>query len=236
MLFPVVFTGLGLILLAVFLKFRVKQQRIKAVIMKSLVSMCFIASAISSLVKLIGSDNALFGAIITAGLIFGMLGDIWLDFKYIYRDDEYIFTISGFVVFAIGHILFNTALAMKYLPQVSKACVIIPVAFGIVCGVATFFGEKPMKVKYGRYKNISSVYCAIITSFVAFSITLSFFTGFRHIELIVLNAAGIFFLISDLILNGTYFGEGKDRPVDIITNHITYYIAQFAIAFSLCLL
>ena len=41
---------------------------------------------------------------------------------------------------------------------------------------------------------------------------------------------GVFFIISDLILSGTYFGEGKNRPVDIITNHATYYLAQFIIA------
>ncbi len=49
-------------------------------------------------------------------------------------------------------------------------------------------------------------------------------------------AGGIFFLISDLILSGTYFGEGKNRPVDIIINHVTYYIAQFLIASSLLFL
>ena len=43
----------------------------------------------------------------------------------------------------------------------------------------------------------------------------------------------IFFLISDLILSGTYFGEGKNRPVDVVTNHVTYYVGQFLIALSL---
>ena len=28
----------------------------------------------------------------------------------------------------------------------------------------------------------------------------------------------------------TYFGEGKRRPVDIVTNHVSYYAAQFVIA------
>lgn len=35
------------------------------------------------------------------------------------------------------------------------------------------------------------------------------------------------------ILFGTYFSTGKDRPVDVITNHATYYIAQFIIATSI---
>ena len=44
---------------------------------------------------------------------------------------------------------------------------------------------------------------------------------------------GVLFVISDLILSGTYFGVGKNRPVDIITNHVSYYLAQFVIASSI---
>ena len=45
--------------------------------------------------------------------------------------------------------------------------------------------------------------------------------------------AVLLFAASDLILSGTYFGEGKDRPVDIVLNYLTYYPAQYLIAFSL---
>ena len=47
------------------------------------------------------------------------------------------------------------------------------------------------------------------------------------------SVLSLFASISDLILSGTYFGEGKDRPVDVITNHAAYYIAQFIIATSI---
>ena len=40
----------------------------------------------------------------------------------------------------------------------------------------------------------------------------------------------VLFLISDLILSGTYFGTGKRRPKDVISNHIFYYAAQYLIA------
>ena len=58
----------------------------------------------------------------------------------------------------------------------------------------------------------------------------------NHFDVMTLNimfVGLVFFLISDLILSGTYFGEGKDRPVDVITNHAAYYIAQFIIATSI---
>ena len=59
------------------------------------------------------------------------------------------------------------------------------------------------------------------------------YTQFSSVATMVLVGGGVLFAISDLILSGTYFGEGKERPVDIITNGVTYYLAQFAIAFSL---
>ena len=50
---------------------------------------------------------------------------------------------------------------------------------------------------------------------------------------VMLFVGGTLFAISDLILCGTYFGVGKERPVDLISNAVTYYAAQFIIAFSL---
>jgi hypothetical protein len=46
----------------------------------------------------------------------------------------------------------------------------------------------------------------------------------------------ILFAVSDLVLSGTYFGKGKDRPVDIIFNYLTYYPGQFLIAYALSFL
>ena len=40
------------------------------------------------------------------------------------------------------------------------------------------------------------------------------------------------FAASDLILGGTYFGQGHNRPGDVIANHTLYYAAQFLIAVS----
>ena len=51
--------------------------------------------------------------------------------------------------------------------------------------------------------------------------------------LTLMFAGLVLFLVSDLILSGTYFGEGKNRPVDVVSNHVTYYFGQFLIALSL---
>ena len=46
----------------------------------------------------------------------------------------------------------------------------------------------------------------------------------------------VLFALSDLVLSGTYFGVGKERPVDIASNYILYYAGQFLIALSLAFL
>ena len=83
---------------------------------------------------------------------------------------------------------------------------------------------------------ISTLYGALLFFMTAFAIFSAVFAGIAaNKHLLVMGIGGVFFAISDLILSGTYFGEGKNRPVDIVTNHVTYYIAQFVIAGSLLL-
>ena len=57
--------------------------------------------------------------------------------------------------------------------------------------------------------------------------------GRRETPLNLLFIGGVFFALSDLILSGTYFGVGKERPVDLALNYLTYYPAQFLIASAL---
>ena len=57
--------------------------------------------------------------------------------------------------------------------------------------------------------------------------------GFQAAPFNMILAGGVLFAISDLILSGTYFGIGKTRAVDLISNTVTYYAAQYLIAFSL---
>ena len=65
------------------------------------------------------------------------------------------------------------------------------------------------------------------------SISFAIMYKFNNWTLNLIAIGGILFASSDLILSGTYFGEGKERPIDITINSVLYYFAQFAIAFSL---
>ena len=106
---------------------------------------------------------------------------------------------------------------------------------GVIAGLVIYFGDKIMKLKYhGNYKLISALYGALLFFVTAFAFNNSVLAGVKeNLHLMAFFIGGVFFIISDIILSGTYFGEGKDRPVDIVTNHVTYYIAQFIIASSI---
>lgn len=230
--------ALGLIGLAIFLRLRVKASTAKAAMAKSFVSAMFVSAGVSAFLNssALAQPIGWFGFFVIIGLLFGLFGDIWLDLKFVYRDDENTHTFAGFLAFAAGHILFIYGI-IRYFGDASKLLyIILPIVLGIILGCTTVLGAKLMKLEYGKYKAISMFYASILITMTLLSGSLALMNSFKVMTLNFMFVGGVFFLISDLILSGTYFGKGKDRPVDIITNHVTYYIAQYLIASSLLFL
>ncbi len=231
-----IFLGLGFIFLVLFCKERVKACSPLAVIYKSLASASFMGIAVSALfASIAGTDNTL-GFFVIFGLLFGLFGDIWLDLKWVYPNDNKIWTFAGFYVFAVQHVLITIGLFINFIiPRgnnfilISAIMIIVGVAAGIL---NVLFLEKPMKLKYGEYKKVSGFYGGILISMPLLTGALAIMTNFHYATIDFMFFGEVFFLISDLILSGTYFGEGKNRPVDVITNHATYYIGQFLIALA----
>ena len=220
----------GAVLLFFFLKEKVKAYSVKAVMFKAAASICFVAVAAVSLFA--KGHNAL-SIFVTLGLFFGVLGDIWLDFKYVFKEHDKIFTYAGFIMFALGHACYITGMYLEFFNGQSPLYIILPLIGGLLISVCNLFIAKPMKLDYSGYKVISIIYGFFLFSMTLSSLSLSIMMGFNNVALIMIFAGGLLFTISDLILSGTYFGKGKERPVDIITNSVTYYLAQFVIAFAI---
>ncbi len=219
----------GLIFLCVFLKLRVKKATAKAAVVKSMISVCFILSW----VVLQHMHPSAFASLLGGGLLFGLLGDIWLDLKFCYREDSDFFTRMGFLSFGIGHVFYMAAVVAGSVGGFKPLSILPALGVAVVAALAVFFGEKMMKLKYGKYKIISTVYGGVLFLMTAFALFAGLFAGAaQNKHLIVMAIGGALFIVSDLILSGTYFGQGKNRPVDIITNHVAYYVAQFVIAAS----
>ena len=224
---------IGTILLGVFLFFRVKEKRVTAVIIKSFVSLMFIITAI---VAFLTSQNpkSLFIVFVLIGLFFGLLGDILLDVKYISVNHELLFTKLGFLAFGIGHICYITGLFSKFFDfQNNPLYLIIPIVVSVAVATFTVLMEKFTPIRYEKMKIFVAVYALILFLVTSLYMSAAIQYGW-HATLLNLMAIGfIFFALSDLILNNTYFSTGFSGPIFIITNHVFYYIGQFLIAVAL---
>ena len=225
----IIFTSVGALLVTLFLCEKNRQYSVKATLLKTRSSLFFIATCSVGLYMHEQNRLSLF---IMLGLLLGLLGDIWLDLKYVFREKDKVFTYAGFIAFAFGHVLYLSGLISYYYQGQNVLYLILPFVGGILGGFLTIALEKPMKLHYGNMKLISLIYASILFSMVFMTLSFCIMYQFQVTNLILFFIGGVLFLASDLILSGTYFGEGKERPVDIITNTVTYYSAQYIIAFS----
>lgn len=115
----------------------------------------------------------------------------------------------------------------------SALYIILAIALDIILSVLTILMEKPLKLEYGKFKIISFCYALCLFGSCSFGLFLAIENGFSIVPLNLFLIGAILFAISDLVLSGTYFGKGKERPIDFILNYTTYYAAQFIIALML---
>ena len=136
-------------------------------------------------------------------------------------------------MFGVGHILYITGMLLSYYPVGKPIMVIVPILLAVVMSVGNAILEKPMKLHYGELRPVVIAYGVLLFGMVLISGSLALAHGWKETPLNLLFVGGVFFAISDLILSGTYFGVGKERPIDLALNYITYYTAQFLIASAL---
>ena len=238
MLMPVSLCVIGAILLVIFLARRVKYGcSPETTVSKSMVSVGFMCTAVSALASNNFSfQNSRYCAFVILALLFGLLGDIWLDLKYAHAESGIPYTYAGFATFLFGHLLYDAGLISRFYIKGHPMYLTVPAIISVSFAVVIWFPADLFKVKYGKFKPMVAAYSPVVASITVFSASLAILNGFTCVSLDIFFFASISFLFSDLILNGTYFGSGKNRPVDVIINHTSYYIAQYAIALSLCFL
>ena len=233
MLYWIIPLSLGIVSLAVFLYFRVKEQRVKAVVLKGITSLFFIATGIVAFL-LSKNPRVTFGVLVIIGLFFGLLGDVFLDIKFITKKHEYLFTALGFITFGIGHICFTTGLFLNFYDfSKSVLYIIIPAIISLVFVFLTLLMEKISKIKYGNMKPYVVGYGLVIFFAVTMYFSVALEHNFQLINLDMMFGGLVLFALSDLILNNTFFAPNCNTPAYVISNHVVYYIAQFVIASSL---
>lgn len=165
---------------------------------------------------------------ILPGLVFGLIGDIYLDMKYVYPESDTLYTFVGFGAFILGHVFYLIFLLNQY--GSLGTGLIISAIIGVIGGVVIYLTENLMKLKYGRFRLISAFYAALLIFVTVYAGFICFarFSTSRFLFFIGL----VLFLISDLILSQIYFGKNKNTPKNSILNHSAYYLAQILIASS----
>ena len=222
--------ALGALMLVFYLIEKCKNYSLKGVLLKSVVSLLFLATALVA--AGLNPDHYL-NVFIIGGLILGLLGDIWLDLKYVYPQDDKKYTYAGFIVFGVGHILYVAGMLIEFFNWTDWVYILIPLLGGLAFTALNLILEKPLKLQFKDLKLIVTIYAFLLALTPLTGLMLCIYTSFQVPSLIMLFIGGISFAVSDLVLSNTYFGEGHERPIDFILNYITYYGAQFLIAFSI---
>ncbi len=221
----------GAALLAAYIREKIRAYSVRALLLKSLVSALFVAVGVygSWLSASRGSASPL-GPCVVLGLVCGLLGDIWLDLKYVFPEKDEPFTYAGFCVFGLGHLLFIAGMLLSFFPAGQPLLLLAPILLALALSLGNALLEKPMKLSYGKFKPVVIAYGAVLFAMVLLAGTLALSRGWRETPLNLLFIGGVSFAVSDLILSGTYFGVGKERPVDLVLNYLSYYTGQFLIA------
>ena len=218
--------AIGIVLLFFYVKEKIRAYTVKAVILKALVSACFMGVAAAAAMD---CYRPFYAFCITMGLLFGLLGDIWLDLKFVHPESDSAYTFAGFWSFAAGHAFFITGMIVSYGAPLIR--IVIPAVIAAAVGIANVYAGPALKLEYGRFKKITQFYGSILFAMTLIAGSLAMWHG--GLCLLLMFIGGISFIISDLVLSGTYFGKDHEKPIDFILNYVFYYGAQFLIALSI---
>ena len=228
----IIFLTIGVVITAVFTIKRTHKSSPRLLMLKALSSAFFVFTAITSFAF---NDNVplLVGIPAVIGAVFGLLGDVALDLKYVYPQDHDVYLKGGFTSFSIGHLFYIISIFFSYgLSFGNYAYAIFGLAVLIISVPVT---EKLMKLDYNKFKLITLMYSAILGFTDALSFSVLFTEGVSVHT--VLHSVGLtLFLLSDAVLSGLYFAKDekkKNSRPSIIANHIFYYSAQYILAVSL---
>ncbi len=216
----------GAILLVIYIIMCHKQRNVKGLFVKSFVSVCYLLTCAFAILS--NPEQYYFGVLVMVGGILGLMGDIYLDQKWMYDEHRDDYLRIGFICFGLGHVFYIWALyRMVVLEPIHR---IMPLIIGLAFVIFTLLTEKPTKQHYGKFKPFVAGYGLMLGYTTALSIRIFRLTGYKFALFFGLGCA--FFAISDIVLSQMYFGKNKNNSVTFTINIIAYYLAQFLIALS----
>lgn len=218
-----------------FMKVRCKGHSKTDVVLKAICSACLLVIAgwalhINMLLK---GEFSYMGFLIFLGGLVGDEGDLFLGLSHLNKETKRRNMLTGIIGFGVGHVLYCLAVILKYRENATAVALAIPVVIGLVLAISVGVFRRNMGLHFGRYLPAVVTYVFLLTFSVALSVSLNIATNWESRQLNLFGLGMILFIVSDVILSGMYFGKMANSPRAVITNHATYYAAQWLIAFSI---
>lgn len=219
---------IGSLLLLAYILVCCKKRNVIGLEVKSLVSVFYISTAALAVFE--KPENFKYGLLIILGGILGLLGDVYLDQKWIHIHHKEQYLALGFLNFGLGHIFYIVAAATN--AKLELKDFIIPVVAAIVVPVFNEILSKFLDQDFGKFRWVVFTYGMILTFMMGTAV--SAYLKTRSIAYLIYAIAGVSFLVSDIVLSAIYFtrGERKVTVGRFIINIITYYLAQYLIAIT----
>lgn len=210
------FISLLVISLTLLIYFRTIENKLFSLIFKGTTSLIFLITGLYYFINFT-SDNT-FGTLIIIGLIFGLIGDLFL----VYINDKKCFVL-GLSSFFIGHIFYVIAFLLK--TEIVYYDFFI-IGFILIFALSFF---KFYKLEFKQLKVPVYAYTFIISIMQTKALSIVF--SFELAIMFPILIGSILFVMSDMILAYTTFK--KYTHFLSALNLITYYFGQLLIAYSL---
>lgn len=234
MVAAIILLALGAVMSAVFIVSKVVNYSLKTIIFKTIASIFFVALAIT-VFCLTGTDHLAFKILTLLGLIFGLLGDVFLGFKYITKGNvQKLFVLLGMFAFAFGHISYIVGLLVGFYIPGNAFYMVLPFTLPILIISIYMVVAKRVGINFGKGMlpfGLFYLYC--LTTMISSALSMVILYEFKLTTLVLFFVGALCFGTSDFMLTGSYFKKG-DRPKWYrATYSVFYYFAQFLIAFSI---
>ena len=217
---------LGIIHQGIFIVVEHKEKFVGAVCLKGAASVVFcVIGAMGFSAAMAGGYDGGFPRLVLIGLIFGAIGDILLNLRWVFEKLNQKIFLSGIAAFLTGHILYLTALIP--LSESLPVCVICGVVVAAILLAIIF---KTFEVKLA-FKIFGILYLGAVILMTSIAIGNCITSGFETSALLYAIGA-VLFTVSDVVLIFNTFGKESKFSLRI-TNLSLYYIGQLLIAGSL---
>lgn len=212
----------GFVLQALFIKSEHEERYLLADILKGAASLMFVLIGYNAFQIVNNPFNRQF----FYGLLFGMIGDILLNLRYVFPKHGQKIFLAGILAFLIGHVLYLVAL----IPQARHVWIWYCIIIGaLAAGGLLAYIFKTMEVKKA-FKIFGVFYLGAVFIMTAIALGIAVFTPTRRAVIYAIGA--VLFTASDVVLIFNTF-SGVTKFSLRITNLTLYYIGQILIACSL---